>query len=275
MVRPVEHLQPVTTLTVREMKRRGEKIVMLTAYDFLMAKFLDDAGVEVILVGDSLANVVQGQSTTLPVTLDEMIYHAKLVRRGVKRALLVVDMPFLSYQVSIEDAVRNCGRVLKETGAEAVKLEGGLPMVDTVQRLVDIGIPVMGHLGLTPQSVHKFGGYGVRGKEQSEADWLFESARSLEKAGIFSLVLEKIPSELAKSVTEALSIPTIGIGAGPHCDGQVLVLYDMLGLFEFPGGKPPKFVRQYAELAQSVRNAVQSYIDDVKQGKFPSEKESY
>ncbi|MGB9774187.1 MAG: 3-methyl-2-oxobutanoate hydroxymethyltransferase [Bacteroidota bacterium] len=275
MVRPAEHLQPVTTLTVREMKRRGEKIVMLTAYDFLMAKFLDDAGVEVILVGDSLANVVQGQSTTLPVTLDEMIYHAKLVRRAVKRALLVVDMPFLSYQVSIEEAVRNCGRVLKETGAEAVKLEGGLPMVDTVQRLVDIGIPVMGHLGLTPQSVHKFGGYGVRGKERSEADWLFESARSLEKAGIFSLVLEKIPSELAKSVTDALSVPTIGIGAGPHCDGQVLVLYDMLGLFEFPGGKPPKFVRQYAELAQSVRNAVQSYIDDVKQGKFPSEKESY
>ncbi|PIU44349.1 MAG: 3-methyl-2-oxobutanoate hydroxymethyltransferase [Ignavibacteriales bacterium CG07_land_8_20_14_0_80_59_12] len=267
--------QHVTTQTLRDMKQRGEKVAMLTAYDFLMAKLLDEAGIDIILVGDSLGNVVQGQATTLLVTLDEMIYHTKIVRRGVSRSLLIVDMPFLSYQVNIDEAVRNCGRVLKETGAEGVKLEGGLPIVETVRRLADVGIPVMGHLGLTPQSVHKFGGYGVRATGEREAEWLLKSAHALEEAGIFSIVLEKIPASLAKRVTSEVTVPTIGIGGGPNCDGQVLVLYDMLGLYEFPGGMAPKFVRRYADLAGTVRVAVRSYIDDLKHGRFPSEEESY
>ncbi len=258
--------------TLFEMKKRGEKIAMLTAYDFLIAKLLDESGIDIILVGDSLGNVFQGHETTLPVTVEDMIYHAKAVCKGVKRAMVVVDMPFLSYQVSPEEAVRNCGRVLKETCAEGVKLEGGNEIIDMVQKLTSVGIPVMGHLGLTPQSIHKFGGYDVRGVEEKEAEKILNDAKALESAGAFAIVLEKIPSELAKKVTNSIPIPTIGIGAGPFCDGQVLVVYDMLGLFE---EFKPKFVRRYAELAQMIREAFKNYISDVKTGKFPSESESY
>ncbi len=262
----------VTTKTLLDMKNRGEKIAMLTAYDFLIAKLLDESGIDIILVGDSLGNVFQGHETTLPVTLENMIYHAKAVCRGVKRAMVVVDMPFLSYQVSIEEAVRNCGRVLKETCASGVKLEGGSEILEVVYRLTSVGIPVMGHLGLTPQSIHKFGGYDVRGVEEREADKILNDAKALESAGAFSIVLEKIPSELARKITSSVSIPTIGIGAGPHCDGQVLVVYDMLGLFE---EFKPKFVRRYAELSKIIKDAFKNYISDVKAGKFPSESESY
>ncbi|MCS7229819.1 MAG: 3-methyl-2-oxobutanoate hydroxymethyltransferase [Candidatus Kryptonium sp.] len=265
-------LKKVTTKTLLEMKKRGEKIAMLTAYDFLIAKLLDESGIDVILVGDSLGNVFQGHETTLPVTVDDMIYHAKAVCRGVKRAMVVVDMPFLSYQVSIEEAVRNCGRVLKETCAEGVKIEGGSEIVDVIYKLTSIGIPVMGHLGLTPQSIHKFGSYDVRGVDEKEAEKILNDAKSLESAGVFSIVLEKIPAHLAKKVTESVSVPTIGIGAGPFCDGQVLVVYDMLGLFE---EFKPKFVRRYAEIAKTIRNAFENYISDVKSGKFPNENESY
>jgi len=265
-------LKKVTTKILIEMKKRGEKIAMLTAYDFLIAKLLDEAGIDVILVGDSLGNVFQGHETTLPVTVDDMIYHAKAVCRAVKRAMVVVDMPFLSYQVSLEEAVKNCGRVLKETCAEGVKLEGGSEIIDVVYKLTSIGIPVMGHLGLTPQSIHKFGGYDVRGVDEKEAEKILNDAKELESAGAFSIVLEKIPSGLAKKITETISIPTIGIGAGPFCDGQVLVVYDMLGLFE---EFKPKFVRRYAELSKIIRNAFENYISDVKSGKFPSESESY
>ncbi|CUS98579.1 3-methyl-2-oxobutanoate hydroxymethyltransferase [Candidatus Kryptobacter tengchongensis] len=265
-------LKKVTTKILIEMKKRGEKIAMLTAYDFLIAKLLDEAGIDVILVGDSLGNVFQEHETTLPVTVDDMIYHAKAVCRAVKRAMVVVDMPFLSYQVSLEEAIKNCGRVLKETCAEGVKLEGGSEIIDVVYKLTSIGIPVMGHLGLTPQSIHKFGGYDVRGVDEKEAEKILNDAKELESAGAFSIVLEKIPSGLAKKITETISIPTIGIGAGPFCDGQVLVVYDMLGLFE---EFKPKFVRRYAELSKIIRNAFENYISDVKSGKFPSESESY
>lgn len=265
-------MKKVTTKKLLEMKERGEKIAMLTAYDFLIAKLLDEAGIDVILVGDSLGNVFQGHATTLPVTLDDMIYHTKAVCRGVKRAMVIVDMPFLSYQVSVEEAVKNCGRVLKETCAEGVKLEGGSEIIEVVSKLTSIGIPVMGHLGLTPQSIHKFGGYDVRGVDESEAKKILNDAIELEKAGAFAIVLEKIPAELAKRVTESVKIPTIGIGAGPHCDGQVLVVYDMLGLFE---EFKPKFVRRYAELAKVIKSAFENYIADVKSGKFPAEGEFY
>ncbi len=265
-------MKKVTVKTLFEMKKRGEKIAMLTAYDFLIAKLLDESGIDIILIGDSLGNVFQGHETTLPVTVDDMIYHTKAVCRGVKRAMVVVDMPFLSYQVSLEEAVRNCGRVLKETCASGVKLEGGGEIIDVVRKLTSVGIPVMGHLGLTPQSIHKFGGYDVRGVEEKEAEKILNDAKALESAGAFAIVLEKIPSELAKKVTNSVSIPTIGIGAGPFCDGQVLVVYDMLGLFE---EFKPKFVRRYAELAQIIREAFKNYISDVKTGKFPSENESY
>ena len=265
-------MKKITTKVIIEKKRRGEKIAMLTAYDFLIAKILDECGIDIILVGDSVGNVFQGHSTTLPVTVDDMIYHAKAVCRGVKNAMVVVDMPFLSYQISVEDAVKNCGRVLKETCASAVKLEGGSSIVDVVSRLTEIGIPVMGLLGLTPQSIHKFGGYDVRGVEKSEAERILNDAKLLEEAGVFSIVLEKVPAELAKKVTESVSVPTIGIGAGPHCDGQVLVVYDMLGMFE---EFKPKFVRRYAELSSVIKEAVKNYISDVKSGKFPSEGEYY
>jgi len=262
----------VTTRTLTTMKEAGEKIAMLTAYDFLVAKYLDQVGIDIILVGDSVGNVVQGHETTLPVTVDDMIYHAKAVKRGVKNALIVVDMPFMSYQTSVDDAVRNCGRVMKEVGVGAVKLEGGEFIVDIVKHLVNIGIPVMGHLGLTPQAINKFGTYEVRAQERQEAAQLMRDAKALANAGAFAIVLEKIPSGLARKVTRSLAVPTIGIGAGPHCDGQVLVVYDMLGLTE---EFKPRFVRRYAELAEQMRGAFRKYIGDVKSKQFPTSKESY
>ncbi len=262
----------VTTRSVMNMKKTGERISVLTAYDFLVARYLDQVGIDIILVGDSLGNVVQGHETTLPVTVDDMIYHAKAVKRAVKNALIVVDMPFMSYQNSLDEAVRNCGRVMKEVGVGAVKLEGGAFIADIVRHLVEIGIPVMGHLGLTPQAINKFGTYEVRATEKSEADRLLRDAKSLQDAGVFSIVLEKIPTKLAKRVTEALDVPTIGIGAGPHCNGQVLVVYDMLGLTE---EFKPRFVRRYGELAGEMRKAFTRYIKDVKSGDFPTTKESY
>jgi 3-methyl-2-oxobutanoate hydroxymethyltransferase len=262
----------VTTKTVLTMKKNGEKIAMLTGYDFLVAKNLDQVGIDIILVGDSLSNVVQGHETTLPVTLDDMIYHAKAVKRAVKNALIVVDMPFMSFQTSVDDAVRNAGRLMKEVGVGAVKLEGGAYIAEIVRHLVTVGIPVMGHLGLTPQAINKFGTYEVRAQDRREAAELLRDAKVLEEAGVFSIVLEKIPSALARKVTRSLKIPTIGIGAGPHCDGQVLVVYDMLGFTE---EFRPRFVRRYAEIAETMRGAFRQYIRDVKGGNFPSSKESY
>ncbi len=262
----------VTTKTLFEMKRRGEKITMLTAYDYLVARLLDEVGIDVILVGDSLSNVVQGNVTTLPVTLDDMIYHAKAVKRAVRNALIVVDMPFMSYQNNEEEAVRNAGRIMKDVGVGAVKLEGGAYIADTVRHLVQIGIPVMGHLGLTPQAINKFGTYEVRATEKKEAQQLLRDAKILADAGVFAIVLEKIPAALARKVTQSVPVPTIGIGAGPHCDGQVLVVYDMLGLTE---DFRPRFVRRYAELAETLRTAFRSYINDIRSGTFPSKEESY
>lgn len=262
----------VTTKTVTTMKQKGEKIAMLTAYDFLVARLLDQVGTDIILVGDSLANVVHGYETTLPVTVDDMIYHAKAVKRAVKNALIVVDMPFMSFQTSIDDAVRNAGRIMKEVGVGAVKLEGGAYIADIVKHLVKIGIPVMGHLGLTPQSINKFGTYEVRATTKDEANELLRDAEVLAEAGCFAIVLEKIPASLAQRVTRAIPVPTIGIGAGPHCDGQVLVVYDMLGVTE---EFKPRFVRRYTEMAKIMRTAFRQYIDDVKAREFPSKKESY
>lgn len=262
----------VTTSTVMEMKKRGEKIAVLTAYDFLTARMLDEVGIHMIIVGDSVSMVVTGHETTLPMTMDEMIYHTKAVSKGCHRPLIVGDMPFMSYQASLEDAIRNGGRFLQEGGAHAVKLEGGREMADTISRLVELGIPVMGHIGLTPQSVHKFGGYKVQGVTEESAQYLLDSAKLLEQAGVFSMVLEKIPAQLAEEITNAVSVPTVGIGAGVHCDGQVLVTQDMLGIFDL---FKPKFVRRYAELAESMKGAFQQYIADVKNATFPSEEESY
>jgi 3-methyl-2-oxobutanoate hydroxymethyltransferase len=254
------------------MKKQGEKIVALTAYDFLLARLLDESGIDIVLVGDSVSNVFQGNETTLPVTVDEMIYHAKAVRRGVSRAMLVVDMPFLSYQVNEEDALRNCGRVMKESGAEAVKIEGGSSVSHIVKRLVAAGIPVMGHLGLTPQSIHVVGGYDLQARSAESAAELMDDAHSLQDAGAYAVVFEKIPAEVAADVSQSLEIPTIGIGAGAGCDGQVLVTYDMLGLnLDFH----PKFVRLYAEGTRLFKEAFARYVDDVKKGRFPSDTESY
>ncbi len=269
---PKQKSRVVTTKTVMTMKQTGEKIAMLTAYDYLVARYLDQVGVDIILVGDSLGNVVQGYETTLPVTIDDMIYHAKAVKRAVRNALIVVDMPFMSFQTSIDDAVRNAGRIMKEVGVGAVKLEGGAYIADIVKHLVKIGIPVMGHLGLTPQAINKFGTYEVRAKDRREADELVHDAKVLAEAGVFAIVLEKIPSDLAKEVTKSISVPTIGIGAGPHCNGQVLVVYDMLGLTE---EFKPRFVRRYTEMAEIMRMAFRKYIEDVKAQKFPVEGESY
>lgn len=262
----------ITTKTILAMKTKREKISMLTAYDYSTARLLDDAGIDIILVGDSVANVVQGLETTIPVTLDEMIYHAKIVRRAVKRAMLVADMPFMSYQVDIKEAVHNAGRILKESGAEAVKMEGGKRILPLIEQLVDIGIPVMGHLGLTPQSIYKFGTYEVRAKGNKEAKQLLEDAKLLERAGVFGIVLEKIPGELAAKVTSSVKCVTIGIGAGAECDGQVLVTNDLLGMNEM---FHPRFVRQYANLSEVMRKAFQAYSSDVKARKFPSKNESY
>lgn len=262
----------VTTKTVMTMKRAGEKIAMLTAYDFLTARYLDQVGIDVILVGDSLGNVIQGHETTLPVTLDDMIYHAKAVKRAVKNALIVVDLPFMSYQNSVEEAVRNCGRIMKEVGVGAVKLEGGEYVAEIVRHLVKIGIPVMGHLGLTPQAINRFGTYEVRAQDKPEAAQLMRDAKILSDAGVFAIVLEKIPAPLARKVSASIPVPTIGIGAGPHCDGQVLVVHDMLGLTE---EFKPRFVRRYAEMADTMRGAFRRYIGDVKSKQFPTMKESY
>lgn len=268
---PAKH-RVVTTKTVLDMKRTGEKITMLTAYDYLTALLLDQVGMDIILVGDSLSNVIQGNVTTLPVTLDDMIYHANAVKRAVKNALIVVDMPFMSYQNNEEEAVRNAGRIMKEVGAGAVKLEGGDYIAETIRHLVRIGIPVMGHLGLTPQAINKFGTYEVRATERKEAAQLLRDAKILADAGVFAIVLEKIPGALAKKVTDSIPVPTIGIGAGPYCDGQVLVVHDMLGVTE---EFKPRFVRRYAELAETMRGAFRQYISDVKSNRFPSKEESY
>ncbi|HDQ46385.1 MAG TPA: 3-methyl-2-oxobutanoate hydroxymethyltransferase [bacterium] len=262
----------VTIPHLIRMKQAGERITCLTAYDWLIAGLLDQAGIEVILVGDSGGMVFSGYESTLPVTMDQMVYHTRAVSRGVGRALCVADMPFLSYQIRPDEAVRNAGRFLQEGGAEAVKLEGGEPVAETVRRLTDIGIPVMGHLGLTPQSIRKFGGYRLRGKSDDEAEELKKDARILEEAGAFAIVLEKIPADLAAGITASLSVPTIGIGAGPGCDGQILVTHDMLGLFE---SFRPKFVRRYADLASVIRDAVKAYAEDVRSGSYPSKEESY
>ena len=254
-----------------EMKRRGRKIAVLTAYDATMAGLLDRAGIDVLLVGDSVGMVVMGHETTVPVTLDAMIHHARAVARGSQRALIVVDMPFLTYQASVPDAVRNAGRLMQEGGAAAVKLEGGRTISDAVRRLVDIGIPVMGHVGLIPQSVHQLGGFRPVGKTDAEAEGILEDAIALEKAGAFSIVLESIPAALAERVTATLSIPTIGIGAGVHCDGQVLVSYDAFGLFD---AFVPRFVKQYANIGQTITEAAKSYIDEVRRGDFPGPEHS-
>jgi 3-methyl-2-oxobutanoate hydroxymethyltransferase len=254
------------------MKREKRRIVMLTAYDALFASLLDEAGVDIVLVGDSLNTVLCAEETTLSATLDQMIYHGRIVRAGVRHALVAVDMPFLSYQISVEEAKRSAGRVLKETGVQAVKLEGGTPMAPTVRALVEIGIPVMGHLGFTPQSMHALGGYRVQGRGSDAAGRIVADARALEDAGAFSIVLELMPSEVARQVTAAVQIPTIGIGSGPACDGQVLVLHDMLGLNE---GFEPKFLKRYAELAETVRSAVRAFGTEVREGRYPDERHSY
>jgi len=250
-----------------EKKRRGEKIVVLTAYDFPMAQILDRAAVDVLLVGDSLGNVVLGHETTLPVTMDAMVHHTSAVSRGARRALVVADMPFLAAQISVADAVRNAGRLISEGGASAVKIEGGRPVADAIRRLVDIGIPVMGHLGLTPQSVHKLGGYRQQARGEEAAAKLLDQARAVEEAGAFSLVLESVPADAARSVTQALAIPTIGIGAGPECDGQVLVCYDMLGLSQ---GPTPPFVKRYAEVGATILAAAREYAAEVRAGRYPA-----
>ena len=262
----------VTTHRLTEMKQNGEKISMLTSYDFTMAGIVDRAGVDVILIGDSASNVMAGNTTTLPITVDQMIYHASSVVRAVNRALVVCDMPFGSYQVNAAEGVTNAIRIMKESGCDALKLEGGIEIIDTVKRILDAGIPVMGHLGLTPQSINKFGTYAVRAKEQAEAEKLMDDARRLDEVGCFGIVLEKVPAKLAAEVTGMVKCPTIGIGAGNGTDGQVLVVADMLGM---TNGFSPRFLRRYADLNAVISDAVGHYVDDVKTGDFPSEKESY
>jgi 3-methyl-2-oxobutanoate hydroxymethyltransferase len=266
------NIKRITTHILQEMKNRGEKISMLTAYDYSMAGILDGAGLDIILVGDSASNVMAGHETTLPITLDQMIYHAASVVRAVKRALVVVDIPFGSYQGNSSEALRSAIRIMKESGAHAIKVEGGAEIKESVVRILSAGVPVMGHLGLTPQSIYKFGTYTVRAKEEAEANKLIEDAKILEECGCFALVLEKIPAELAKRVAEEVTIPVIGIGAGGHVDGQVLVVHDMLGITqEFR----PRFLRQYADLRGIMHEAVGNFIKDVKSKDFPNEKESY
>ena len=265
-------VRAVTTLRLKEMKDRGEKISMLTSYDYSMAKIVDGAGVDVILVGDSAANVMAGWETTLPITLDQMIYHASSVVRAVERALVVCDMPFGTYQSDSQAALDSAIRIMKETGADSVKMEGGEEILDSVKRILAAGIPVMGHLGLTPQSIHKFGTYSVRAKEEAEAEKLVRDAKLLEEAGCFAIVLEKIPAALAARVSKELAIPTIGIGAGGATDGQVLVVHDMLGINK---GFSPRFLRRYADLHTIMSEAISHYVEDVKSCEFPNEKEQY
>ena len=267
-----KEVKRVTTNTIQKMKSTGQKISMITAYDFSFARIFDAAGVDVILVGDSASNVMAGHETTLPITLDQMIYHASSVIRGVSRCLVVVDMPFGSYQSNSKEALASAIRIMKETGAHAIKLEGGAEVLESINRIVAAGVPVMGHLGLTPQSIYKFGTYNVRAKEEAEAIKLRNDAKLLQEAGCFALVLEKIPATLAKEVSESIQIPTIGIGAGKHCDGQVLVMHDMLGInTEFR----PRFLRQYLNMHEQVTGAVQQYVRDVKSNDFPNEQEQY
>ena len=262
----------VTTHRFIEMKQKGEKISMLTSYDFTTAGIVDRAGIDGILIGDSASNVMVGNHTTLPMTVDQMIYHARAVVNGVKRALVVCDMPFGSYQTGEHDGVANAIRIMKESGCDALKLEGGVEILPTVKRILDAGIPVMGHLGLTPQSINKFGTYAVRAKEEGEAKKLINDAQALAEAGCFAVVLEKVPAALAQQVTALLPVPTIGIGAGPECDGQILVVADMLGMTQ---GFSPRFLRRYADLNAVMTDAIGQYVTDVKSGEFPNEKESY
>lgn len=267
-----QEIKRITTHQLREMKNRGEKIAMLTAYDYSMAKIIDGAGIDVVLVGDSASNVMAGHETTLPITLDQMIYHAASVVRAVKRALVIVDLPFGTYQGSSGEALRSAIRIMKEAGAHAVKLEGGSEIKESVDRILSAGIPVMGHLGLTPQSIYKFGTYTVRAKEEAEAKKLLDDAKMLDDCGCFGIVLEKIPAALAKKVSQSIQIPTIGIGAGPDADGQVLVMQDMLGITkEFK----PRFLRRYADLDSEVTKAVKNYVTDVKSKDFPNQDEKY
>ncbi|MBS1495629.1 MAG: 3-methyl-2-oxobutanoate hydroxymethyltransferase [Bacteroidetes bacterium] len=267
-----KEVKKITTHTLQKMKEAGEKISMLTAYDYSFAKLIDAAGIDIILVGDSASNVMAGHETTLPITLDQMIYHAQSVVRGVQKCLVVVDLPFGSYQGNSKEALNSAIRIMKETGGHSIKLEGGEEIVESVKRIISTGIPVMGHLGLTPQSIYKFGTYSVRAKETEEAEKLKKDALLLQEAGCFAIVLEKIPAALAAEVTQSLHIPTIGIGAGGACDGQVLVMHDMLGInSEFK----PRFLRQYVNLNNLVTTAVQQYISDVKDGQFPNQNEQY
>jgi 3-methyl-2-oxobutanoate hydroxymethyltransferase len=269
---PQTEIKKVTTHTLQRMKTNGEKISMITAYDYSFAKIFDAAGIDVILVGDSASNVMAGHETTLPITLDQMIYHASSVMRGIDRAFVIVDLPFGSYQSNSKEALASAIRIMKETGAHAVKMEGGEEVLESVKRILAAGVPVMGHLGLAPQSIYKFGTYTVRAKEEVEAEKLKKDAKLLEEAGCFGLVLEKIPALLAKQVSESLLIPAIGIGAGKHCDGQVLVMHDLLGInTEFK----PRFLRRYLDLHQQTTAAIQQYIHDVKAKDFPGEHEQY
>ncbi len=267
-----EKSKKVTVPLIKSYKSKGKKITMVTAYDYPTASIVDEAGVDIILVGDSLGNVVLGYENTLPVTMQEMLHHTKAVRRGVKRALLVADMPYLSYQIDLKDALINAGRFVKEAGAEAVKIEGGSKNIDLIKRLIDCEIPVMGHIGLTPQSLLKFGGYKVQGKTQSKIHELIKDSKELEKVGVFSIVLEGIPYEVSKIITQSLSIPTIGIGAGPFCDGQVLVFHDLVGLSPEP---IPKFVKKYLNARELFINALKNYIKDVENNVFPDIEHSY
>ncbi len=264
--------KPVSVIDIVRMKKAGQPIAMLTAYDFYTARFLDESGIDGILVGDSANMVFYGEETTLSITVDQMVYHTHAVARAVKHALVIADMPFMSYQVNAEDALRNAGRFLKETGAAAVKMEGGVAMAPTIKRVVEAGIPVMGHIGLVPQSVHRFGGYTVQGRTENAQKYLLESAKALAEAGCFSIVLESIPAYLASQITAKIAIPTIGIGAGVGCDGQILVTNDLLGLF--PDFRP-KFVRRYADLASTMKDAFMKYRDDVRAKRFPGPEESY
>lgn len=267
-----QQIKRVTTHVLQEMKQRGDKIAMITAYDYSIARILDSTKIDVVLVGDSASNVMAGYETTLPITLDQMIYHGASVVRGISRALVIVDMPFGTYQGNSKEALQSAIRIMKETGAGGVKLEGGAEIVESVERILSAGIPVMGHLGLTPQSIHKFGTYVVRAKEEAEAEKLLSDAKVLEETGCFAIVLEKIPASLASQVTQSIRIPTIGIGAGSPCDGQVLVLHDMLGITQ---DFSPRFLRRYHNLFDEIKGAVSRYIDDVKDLDFPNEKEQY
>lgn len=265
-------MKRVTVQTLRSFKKKGRKIVMTTAYDFPFARIADEAGIDIILVGDSLGMVVHGKESTLHVTLEDIIYHTKIVASAVKKAMVVADMPFLSYQISTEKALENCGRVIKETGAQAVKLEGGEEVLKIVETLTKWGIPVMGHIGLTPQKVHEFGGFKIQGRTNDQRKRILSDAKKLESSGVFSLVLEGVPYELAKEITDSIEIPTIGIGAGPYTDGQVLVLHDILGLY---GEFKPKFVKRYVELGKLAMEALSKFRDEVIEGKFPTLDHSY